>query len=231
MMNMLRPQARYREMLFQQLLGEQPETVLDVGAGMGVLLARLAGQGIAASGLVGDPAMVNIAQDKGMAMTEGQAQNLPFTDNAFDWVVSEFSLHHFAEPERAVAEMVRVSRCGVIILDQWYDTSLKHQQVAKGFDEWFKGRDRAGGMVHNANFTTEDLHALAAAVAPGKRARIATILEAVPFPLEVMLEAAAPYRARGLVDAGAEAELATLASRAGTDGLTDDGALLFTLYK
>ena len=42
---------------------------------------------------------------------------LPFEDNAFD-IVTEFSmLHHVAEPERVIAEMLRVAKKGIFLSD------------------------------------------------------------------------------------------------------------------
>ena len=52
-------------------------------------------------------------------LQEGNAESLPFTDASFDVVFCRSSLHHFAEPERAVAEMLRVCRIGghVVLFD------------------------------------------------------------------------------------------------------------------
>jgi SAM-dependent methyltransferase len=45
-------------------------------------------------------------------LQEGNAESLPFVDESFDVVFCRSSLHHFGDPERAVAEMVRVCRVG-----------------------------------------------------------------------------------------------------------------------
>ena len=42
------------------------------------------------------------------------AENLPFKDNAFDLVICNGSLEHFADPLTAIAEMSRVSRIQVL---------------------------------------------------------------------------------------------------------------------
>lgn len=52
-------------------------------------------------------------RDNGIAnfvLMEGDAQRLPFVDEGFDLVCCRSSLHHFEDPVRAVAEMVRVCR-------------------------------------------------------------------------------------------------------------------------
>ncbi len=52
-------------------------------------------------------------------LQEGNAESLPFVDASFDVVFCRGSLHHFADPHRAVVEMVRTCRPGgrVVLLD------------------------------------------------------------------------------------------------------------------
>lgn len=47
----------------------------------------------------------------------GDVENLPFPDRAFDYVFVHDGLHHLDDPERAIAEMARVSRRGVVITE------------------------------------------------------------------------------------------------------------------
>jgi SAM-dependent methyltransferase len=52
-------------------------------------------------------------------LQEGDAEALPFVDESFDVVFCRSSLHHFADPVRAVEQMRRVCRCGgrVVLVD------------------------------------------------------------------------------------------------------------------
>jgi SAM-dependent methyltransferase len=52
-------------------------------------------------------------------LQEGDAEGLPFVDDSFDVVNCRSSLHHFAHPDRAMAEMRRVARPGgrIVITD------------------------------------------------------------------------------------------------------------------
>ena len=52
-------------------------------------------------------------------LQEGNAEVMPFVDESFDVVFCRSSLHHFADPYRAVDEMVRVCRIGgrVVLVD------------------------------------------------------------------------------------------------------------------
>jgi ubiquinone/menaquinone biosynthesis C-methylase UbiE len=56
--------------------------------------------------LVGDPAAWQARFHRGLA------EELPFADDSFDYVTSFQTLEHVQDPERAVAEMVRVTRPG-----------------------------------------------------------------------------------------------------------------------
>lgn len=52
-------------------------------------------------------------------LQEANAESLPFLDESFDVVCCRSSLHHFADPKRAAAEMLRVCRTGgrVVLMD------------------------------------------------------------------------------------------------------------------
>jgi ubiquinone/menaquinone biosynthesis C-methylase UbiE len=52
-------------------------------------------------------------------LQEGNAHALPFVDDSFDITCCRSSLHHFDEPARAIAEMIRVTKPGgrVVLVD------------------------------------------------------------------------------------------------------------------
>jgi ubiquinone/menaquinone biosynthesis C-methylase UbiE len=56
---------------------------------------------------------------RNVLLQEGNAEALPFVDDSFDVVCCRASLHHFADPRRAVVEMVRTCRSGgrVVVSD------------------------------------------------------------------------------------------------------------------
>jgi ubiquinone/menaquinone biosynthesis C-methylase UbiE len=56
---------------------------------------------------------------RNVLLQEANGEALPFVDDSFDLVYCRASLHHFAEPRRAIDEMVRVGRSGgrVVIND------------------------------------------------------------------------------------------------------------------
>jgi SAM-dependent methyltransferase len=95
------------------------EAVLDVGTGTGVVAITAARRGARVSALDLTPALLEQARQNGgiaghpeIAWTEGDAEALPFADESFDLVLSQFG-HMFApRPELAISEMRRVLRPG-----------------------------------------------------------------------------------------------------------------------
>lgn len=95
--------------------------VLEVGCGPGHLSTRLARRGLVVTGVDLDPAMVERAKvhaergsDAGRAPSflVGDAASLAFPDGSFDLVVSTFSLHHWSDPAKGLADIGRVLRPG-----------------------------------------------------------------------------------------------------------------------
>jgi SAM-dependent methyltransferase len=97
--------------------------VLEVGCGPGHLSVQLAGQHrLEVTGLDLDPAMIaraaaNIdrAANRGgrrPSFLVGDVAALAFPDRSFDLVVSTLSMHHWADPTAALAEIGRVLRPG-----------------------------------------------------------------------------------------------------------------------
>ncbi len=106
------------------------QRVLDVACGTGVL-AREAfdrtGPGGHVTGLDPGPGMLAVARELApqVEWKEGLAESLPFSDNSFDVVVSQFGLMFFSDHRQALREMVRVlSPAGRLAVAVW--DSLDH---------------------------------------------------------------------------------------------------------
>lgn len=92
--------------------------LLDVGCGLGGKTVAYAEAGARAVGT--DLSEANAVQSRGYADAAGKgieffvgdAAALPIRDGALDTVVANDAMEHFAEPERALAEMARVLRPG-----------------------------------------------------------------------------------------------------------------------
>lgn len=100
--------------------------VLDVACGPGVVACAVAKTAAEVAGLDATEAMLEKARRRAAEVgldnatfQTGDAENLPFDDGSFDGVVTRLSLHHFADPARAVREMRRVLKLGgrAVIVD------------------------------------------------------------------------------------------------------------------
>lgn len=93
------------------------DRVLDVACGTGALTlaaAKIVGSSGSVVGLDANPDMLAVARAKpaGIEWLEGMAESLPFPDNSFDAVVSQFSLMFFGDKPKALFEMRRVLKPG-----------------------------------------------------------------------------------------------------------------------
>ena len=93
------------------------QRVLDVACGTGALACVAAGRvdpGGAVTGLDANPDMLAVARRKPEAVDwqEGRAELLPFSDQSFDAVVSQFGLMFFDDRTASLREMHRVLRHG-----------------------------------------------------------------------------------------------------------------------
>ena len=93
------------------------ERVLDVACGTGILareIQRRVGPGGLVAGLDPVPGMIEVAKQNAPAVEwhEGKAESLPFANESFDVVVSQFGLMFFTDRTRAIQEMLRVLTSG-----------------------------------------------------------------------------------------------------------------------
>ena len=103
---------------FVTALGEAIKgSVLDVACGPGILNAAIAksARDVVAFDLT--PEMLKKAAQRcaglaNVSFREGNANELPFADAAFDAVVTRLSVHHFDRPGRVMSEIFRVLRPG-----------------------------------------------------------------------------------------------------------------------
>lgn len=86
--------------------------VLDAGGGTGRVAAQL--RALAGEVVLLDRSlpMLRQARTKGLDPLAGDVTRLPFPDAAFDRVVVVDALHHFADPQAAIGELLRVLRPG-----------------------------------------------------------------------------------------------------------------------
>ena len=98
-------------------------TVLELCCGSGLMSEALARRGAILTGT--DVSLQALARARERARRYGfpaafhvaDAEALPFRDGSFDVVAVHDGLHHLDDPSRAIAEMARVARRGLLILE------------------------------------------------------------------------------------------------------------------
>lgn len=107
--------------------GYRGRSVLDVGCGAGVDLARFAKAGAEVTGVDLTPAAIALARDnfsqqglKG-AFDVADGEQLPFTDSSFDLVFAHGVVQYTANPQRLVDECRRVLKPGGEAIFQVYN--------------------------------------------------------------------------------------------------------------
>lgn len=111
------------------LLGTVPGgRYLDVGAGTGNDALELAARfDVEVAGVDSSARMVEEARRRGMReAVVADAHALPFADASFDGAWADRTFQHLADPETALAELVRVTRPGgrIVVADPDYDTQV-----------------------------------------------------------------------------------------------------------
>jgi SAM-dependent methyltransferase len=107
------------------VLGLEPagRSVLEVCCGSGMITEMLARKGASVTGI--DFSSEAIMRGRERALHYGfaarflvaDAENLSFADRSSDIVMVHDGLHHLGSPKRAIQEMARVARHGLLILD------------------------------------------------------------------------------------------------------------------
>jgi ubiquinone/menaquinone biosynthesis C-methylase UbiE len=110
---------RFKERVFKNVIPHlYGETLLDSGCGHGeddVLLSKYFKE-VHGCDITEDPLWKERSSDT-VTFSVCGAESLKFPDRSFDTVIEQNMLHHVPNPEKALSEMVRVSRKRVIVLE------------------------------------------------------------------------------------------------------------------
>lgn len=104
--------------LLRKLLSpEAGASLLDVGCGTGHFSRRFARLGLSVTGIDPDPEVLNFVWKQGSDIhyMQGNALELPFPDNAFDYTIAVTSLCFIDDPLQALREMWRVTQYTLVL--------------------------------------------------------------------------------------------------------------------
>ncbi len=126
-----------------------PLSILDVGCGKGAVISHCKSQlNIKVCGIDQHKQTVDDLIEKNIDAKVGDAREIPFPDEQFDWVLISNALHHIPNADKALTECFRVAKHGVIVSELWYDTTIKCQQLGAEIDSWCKKLHQALGFYH-----------------------------------------------------------------------------------
>lgn len=122
-----RTRPDYRPETVRWILGDEPRTVVELGAGTGILTRRLLSCGHRVTAVEPDDAMREriTATAAGATVLAGSAEALPVPDASADALLVGHAYHWF-EPEAAHAEMARVLKAGGTLATLW---NLRDEEV------------------------------------------------------------------------------------------------------
>jgi ubiquinone/menaquinone biosynthesis C-methylase UbiE len=107
------------------IIGHIPQgtsSILDAGSGDGTLAIALARRGWAVTGVDCSDEAISLAEEKtksancNIEYRQGFLETLPFPDKSFDAVICSHTLEHVADLSKAISELKRVGRKGLIIV-------------------------------------------------------------------------------------------------------------------
>ncbi len=121
-------------------LGLAGQTVLEVCCGSGLMTEALSRRGARVTGIDVSAGALARARERARRYAfraifhVADAEALPYRDRSFDVVAVHDGLHHLEDPGRAIREMARVARQGVLILEP-ARAALTRLAVRLGFAE------------------------------------------------------------------------------------------------
>lgn len=127
--------------------------LLEICAGSGMMAEKFSRAGATVTATDFSPAAIARARERArrhhfaLDVSVADAERLPFKDRSFDIAAVHDGLHHLENPERAIAEMARVAREAVLIMDP-AEAALTRLAVHAGMAE---DVEEAGNRVRRVN--------------------------------------------------------------------------------
>jgi SAM-dependent methyltransferase len=146
--------ARYKARVAERLAPQRGGNYLEAGGGTGEDARAIAARSGARVVMVdASKTMADEARRRGLptAMV-ADAASLPFADGSFDGCWADRTFQHLAEPDKALAELRRVTRSGgrIVLADPDYDTQVVEvadQSLARRVLRWRADHGLRNGTI------------------------------------------------------------------------------------
>jgi SAM-dependent methyltransferase len=126
--------AEANRIILDSLALDKTDRLLDVACGPALTACAFAPLAEHVTGIDLTPAMLDEARKRAaelgltnVSWQAGDVSNMPFPDGAFSVVFSRYAFHHFTNPQKVLAEMVRVCAPGgrVVVADVYTDNPMQ----------------------------------------------------------------------------------------------------------
>ncbi len=119
--SILTPYLRKLQRMTLAHIHSENSKIIDISCGTGWALEQLHTKFPRAKlyGIDVTPEMLAVARKRlptSVDLREGMVQNLPYKDNAFDYVYSNEAFHHYEQQGRSLQEMKRVCKNGGVVI-------------------------------------------------------------------------------------------------------------------
>jgi ubiquinone/menaquinone biosynthesis C-methylase UbiE len=164
--------GREKSLILDLIAPRGGERVLDVGCGTGDHLLLFRRKGCDVTGIDPSPQMLKLAREKlgtRANFHQGYAEDLPFSDNEFDIVTLITSLEFIHDPDRAIAEAIRVCRGRVFL-------GVLNKYSCLGFSRRIRGAPHPSIYDHARFFHIAELNAMIRSNLQGIRIRWGSVI-------------------------------------------------------
>jgi SAM-dependent methyltransferase len=225
---------RYPQSLIDDLLSGGARTVLDVGAGTGIISEQLLRKSVDVLAVEPDPRMALIAREKGIPVEIGTFESWDPGERHFD-LIAFGSSFHWVNPDIALPKAHRLLlRSGRLALmwNRLFPTHPTHSDFAEIYRDYMDSSsplvdDSWNGLVETDRHTDRLIAAITAA---GFTVEVRTYPRRDHYSTQHWLDLAFTYSNHLILPAGKAAELrARLADRIGSNGVWVGGDALLIL--